>query len=608
MHVVGTAGHVDHGKSALVQALTGVDPDRLEEEKRRGMTIDLGFAWMSLPSGEEIGIIDVPGHERFIRNMLAGAGGISVCLFVVAANEGWRRQSTEHLAILDVLDIQHGVIAVTKTDLATPEQMDRTIREIRERTAGTSLRALPVIPCSAVTRAGLDRLTTALAQALDDAPAPLDRGRPRLWIDRSFTIAGSGTVVTGTTVGGAFAQGAEVEIAPQRAGGRIRSIQTHRKTVAEAAPGTRTAINIVGIAHDAARRGNAVVRPAAWRSTRLADVEIRIVADEAAPAEMTEKGSYLAYVGTAESPATIRFLGTHKLSKGERAAAQLQLRDELPLERGDRFVIRDAGRVLTLAGGIVVDPVAPRAGRHDDARRALIHKLARATSGEALVLLVTHYGELDRTEALFRSNATSDDTATAVVLGSKLLSPARFASLQAKALHEVESHHQTSPLERGMPRERLRHALGLTSHGFDELVALTSEIEAEEGIVRSSSHAVTLTGDESRSRDELLATLVEAGFSPPLVKDMGVDVKLIRALADRGEIVKVDNFYLTRENADEARRRVADRIRVDGPLTVAQIRDLLGTTRKYAVPLCEWLDATGTTIRKGDVRILGPHA
>lgn len=608
MHVVGTAGHVDHGKSALVKALTGMDPDRYAEEKRRGMTIDLGFAWMKLPSGTEIGIIDVPGHERFIRNMLAGAGGVSVCLFVVAANEGWSRQSAEHLSILDILGTAHGVMALTKADLVDESTLRAAGDEVRSRVAGTSLEGIPIVACSAVTGRGLDEVLAGLDAALIAAPPAADRNRPRLWIDRAFTMAGAGTVVTGTTAGGAFEQGMDVEIAPPRIAARVRTIQTHRRQVERAEPGTRTALNLAGVPHGEARRGHAVVSPGTWRLSRLADVEIRMVGGSDVPSEMTEKGSYLLYVGTAETPATIRFLGRTRLVPGERAQAQMHLRDELPLQPGDRFVIRDAGRVLTLAGGTVVDPLAPRASRNDQGRIALISKLARAHPREALLHLVDHYQELDEGEALFRSGAKPPDVPALRKLGAALVSTARIESLEKRASEIADDYHTSHPLERGIPRELFRAAVNLRSDQLDDFLPMTDVVVGDGGLIRATSHRVTLDPEQQSARGLILKRLDEAAFAPPVARDLGADPRLLKSLVDAGEIVKVADFFLTKERAEEVRRKVADHIEGHGAATVAEIRDLLATSRKYAVPLCEWLDETGTTIRKGDVRILGPRA
>ncbi|MDQ3953111.1 MAG: selenocysteine-specific translation elongation factor, partial [Actinomycetota bacterium] len=367
MQVIGTAGHVDHGKSTLVRRLTGIDPDRFAEEKRRGLTIDLGFAWLGLPSGREVGVVDVPGHERFVRNMLAGAGGITVCLFVVAANEGWMPQSAEHLAILDVLGVSSGVVALTKADAVDEETLALAAAEVEERLAGTTLAGSEVVPCSGTTGDGLEELVAELDAAIASAPPPPDAGAPRLWVDRVFTIAGAGTVVTGTLMRGGLSTGDEVEIAPEGRRARIRTIQTHKKEVADAGPGNRVALNLAGLERGGAERGDAVVAPGRWRATQRIDVTLRVLpaAVTGSDVALTEKGAHLLYAGSAESPARLKLLGSAKVRPGESAFAQLHLAHALPLVRGDRFVIRDAGRVLTLGGGEVLDPLPSEARRSD---------------------------------------------------------------------------------------------------------------------------------------------------------------------------------------------------------------------------------------------------
>ncbi len=608
MHVVSTAGHVDHGKSTLVERLTGIDPDRFAEEKRRGLTIDLGFAWLTLPSGREVGIIDVPGHERFIKNMLAGAGGAPVCLFVVAANEGWKPQSAEHLAILDVLGVSTGVVAVTKSDLVSPAELDAIVADVGRRLAGSSLRDAAIVPCSARTGEGLEELMGALDAALAAAPDLADTGRARLWIDRVFTIAGAGTVVTGTLYGGRLSVGDEIEIAPEGRRARIRSIQSHKKQIETIEPGSRTALNLVGLDRRGAARGDAVIAPDAWRATRLIDVRLRVLDPDLSGVahELREKGAHLAYFGTAETPVRLRLLGTQKVVAGGSAYAQLSLRDPLPIGRGDRFVLRDAGRVLTFGGGEVLDPLAPPVRGDEQERTQLLAALAEASPEQALVALVDAYGEMPATEAMLRSG-TSQIPTSVVRLGDRMYSSARVDQLTERIKELLEQHHRDRPLETGMPREALRAALDLDPEAFDALLDRVEKIEVAGPNVRVAGHAVELDPQQTRARASLIERLEADGFNPPLAKELAVDPALLRALEEAGEIVRIGDFFLTRAQADTVKERVRSAIESSGPKTVAEIRDLLGTSRKYAVPLCEWLDRTGVTRRQGDERVLGPH-
>jgi selenocysteine-specific elongation factor len=607
MHVIGTAGHVDHGKSTLVQRLTGIDPDRFEEEKRRGLTIDLGFAWLSLPSGLELGIVDVPGHERFIKNMLAGAGGITVCLFVVAAPEGWMPQSAEHLAVLDVLGVRAGVVAVTKSDAVDAETLELAVAEVEEKLEPSSLRGAPIVTCSGLTGDGLDRLVAELDRVVQSTPPAPDLGRPRLWIDRVFTISGAGTVVTGTLAGGAFSTAQEVEITPEGRRARIRAIQSHKKEVERIGPGNRTALNLVGLERQGAERGDAVVEAHRWRPTRRIDAEVRVVGADISGREheLSEKGAHLLYVGSAETPVRVKLLDRDVLVSGEPGFAQLYLRDALPLARGDRFVLRDAGRVLTFGGGTVLDPLPELAKRGDPERLSLLERLKDADGAHALTALIEAKGSIVRAEAALRAG-TESLTDEIVVLGDSLVSPNHFEELRGKAVGALESYHSSHPLEPGMPRERLRAAIRLDPRDFDALVDRVEGVVAEEAIVRLISHGVSLSPEQERARDGLLATIESAGLTPPLTKELDVDPELLQSLSRSGELVRIGDFHLTRRQAKDIRVKVRDAIVSRGPVTVAEIRDLLGTSRKYAVPLCEWLDQTGATIRRGDTRVLGP--
>jgi selenocysteine-specific elongation factor len=607
MHVIGTAGHVDHGKSTLVQRLTGIDPDRFEEEKRRGLTIDLGFAWLPLPSGNEIGIIDVPGHERFIKNMLAGAGGISVVLFVVAANEGWMPQSTEHLAILDVLGITSGVVALTKADTVDAETLEVARLETEEHLERTGLAGSPVVPVSATTGEGVDELVMRLDEAVGRAPEPMDRGRPRLWIDRVFSIAGAGTVVTGTLAGGRLEIDREIEISPQGRRARIRSIQSHKKQLRSVGPANRVALNLVGLDRGGAERGNAVVGPSQWRSTRTIDAEVRVLPEWAMGPDhvLTEKGSHLLYAGSAETPVRIKLLDVASIPTGGLGFAQLYLRDPLPLARGDRFVLRDAGRMLTFGGGTILDPLSARVQRSDQKRLALLKRFADASEAEALQALTEAEGQLDADEAALRTGH-SGMVPGVVRLGGLLVSSRRLEELQS-AVHEVLlEHHSANPLESGMTRAVVRAGTGLDSSAFDALVDTIEDVQSDGALLRLASHAVSMSPEQQRERDQVLTAIQAGGFTPPLSKELDADPALLRALVDSDELVRISDFHLTSSQAKEARARVRKAIEESGPLTVAQIRDLLGTSRKYAVPLCEWLDQTGATLRQGDARILGP--
>lgn len=365
LRVVATAGHVDHGKSSLILRLTGMDPDRWTEEKRRGLTIDLGYAWCELPSGREVGFVDVPGHERFIANMLAGVGPVRLVLFVVAANEGWRRQSEEHLTILDVLGVAGGVAALTKIDLVDAETLALAEDEVRERLGGTVLEAAPVVRVSATTGQGLDELRVAIDGMLA-AASPPEETRPRLFVDRAFTIAGAGTVATGTLGGGCVAVGDEVELYPRGRTARVRSLQTHRRSEDRACPVSRVAANLVGVGRDDLERGDVLGVPRAWRPTSVFEGTLRPV--RGLGHAITARGAFKVHAGAAETDARLRILGGSRVEAGDEAFVRVTLARPLVLDVFDRYVLRESGRMETLGGGSVLDVAPPRRPADDPGR------------------------------------------------------------------------------------------------------------------------------------------------------------------------------------------------------------------------------------------------
>ncbi|MFC2037883.1 selenocysteine-specific translation elongation factor, partial [Chloroflexota bacterium] len=378
MRVIGTAGHVDHGKSTLVHALTGIDPDRLKEEKEREMTIDLGFAWLTLPSGEQVGIIDVPGHKDFVKNMLAGVGGIDAALFVVAADEGVMPQTREHLAILDLLQVPGGVVALTKVDMAEDEDwLDLVEADLLDVLEGTVLEEATVVRCSGRTGEGLEALVAELDRYLVTSAPRRDVGRPRLPVDRVFTIPGFGTVVTGTLSDGLFAAGQEVEIQPSGLKVRIRGLQTHKKQVEEAVPGSRVAINLTGVSRDDVRRGEVVTRPGWLRPTTLVDCHLRYLADVPVPLKHNARVDF--FSGAAEAQARVRLLGKKVLAPGDDGWVQIRLAEPITLVKGDRFIIRQPSPSVTVGGGRVVNPFPGR--RHRRFQEEVIERLETLAHG-----------------------------------------------------------------------------------------------------------------------------------------------------------------------------------------------------------------------------------
>ena len=609
MHVLGTAGHVDHGKSSLIERLTGIDPDRLAEEKARGLTIDLGFAWLMLPSGREVGIVDVPGHERFVSNMLAGAGSIDATIFVVAANEGWKPQSEEHLAILDLLGARGGVVALTKSDLVSHDQLETVGAAIAGRLEGTTLEGAPIVPVSVITGDGLDELVVAIERMLDLTPESADRDRPRLFVDRSFSVKGAGTVVTGTLTRGRLRVDDEVTILPGGGTGRIRSIQTHKRTREEARPGSRVALNLAGLDRDEIRRGDAVVRPSGWRPTELLDVWVRPVRGIGLP--LGGRGAYKLHVGSAEVDARLRLLDG-RAAAVDGSYARLTLSAPIVAEAFDHFVLRDVGRSRTVGGGVILDPhpVRSRLGAAEKRARIVELSVRRAAGRSGLAAsVIEERGCISAADLRWLAGiAPSEGPLRGYAVSSAWLEHATDALVGA-----LRAFHEANPLVRGMPREEARTAAGFAdARLFSALAeALADRIASDGPLLRLTSHRVTLSPEHQAARDRALGTLRAAGLAPPPLKELVAShgAALVSALADGGEIVKVsDGIAFARERFDDAKRVIAAAIADEGPLTASRIRELLGTSRKYLIPLLEHLDATGFTKRSGDARVLGDGA
>ena len=582
MHVVATAGHVDHGKSTLVQALTGMDPDRFAEEKSRGLTIDLGFAWTTLPSGRELAFVDVPGHVRFIKNMLAGVGAVDACLFVVAATEGWKPQSEEHLRILEVLGARHGLVALTKVGLVDEEWLELAHLDLADHLAGTFLAGAEVVEVDAVAGRGEDELREALDRLLASTPAAEDRGRPRLWVDRSFAAKGSGTVVTGTLAGGSVAvddelllvstAGPVASTGPAGSGRRVRvrSLQSHKAALDMAGPGRRLAVNPVGVHHDQVVRGDALVRPDQWEPSRTLDCSLTVLAS--LDHEVSRRGAYQAYVGSGEHPVRLRVLGAETLAPGSTGLVRLHLPVALPLLPGDRFVLRDSGRAETVGGGEVLD-VGP----------VLAAVRARPSRSVERVVAERGWVEADRLERL------TGERRQPTVGGRWVVDPA--------VRDQAEERVRAAVTEAG--------PFGLDLAALDERErALLDQLD---GVVVDAGRAKPAgqTADPLAGHPYVAALEAEP-FSPP--PPDGVDRTELRELARRGLVVEREGVWFAPSALEEAARIVA-RLLAGAPegVTVAEVRDALGTTRKYILPLLAHLDATGVTRRRGDLRIAGPR-
>jgi selenocysteine-specific elongation factor len=588
MPIIGTAGHVDHGKSTLVEALTGRDPDRWAVEKQRGLTIDLGFAWTELGAGDTVGFVDVPGHERFVKNMLAGVGGFDIALFVVAADEGWKPQSEEHLAVLDLLDVGHGVIALTRVDLADPDLIAVARSDVEAQVAGTVAAEWEIVEVSAVAGTGLEGLRTALTAALGAAGPPPDIGRPRLWIDRSFVVPGSGVVVTGTLVGGKIAVEDRLVAIPGGAA-RVRSLQSHEEVIGEAGPGTRVAANLTGVERDLLTRGALLTRPDTTVPTARAMIEV--IRAPRPPAELSDRGAYHLHIGTATVPARLRFLGDERF-------AVVSLAHSLPMSVGDRFILRDTGRRMVAAGGVVLDPMPASRPSVGDAAR-LGAALDRGPDSVATALVAVHGSMQRSTVAAATGGGEPEGVITA---GDRFVSEDTASGRLAAAVELVDIYHRDHPLRPGIPTSSLASQLGIDRTELAALLDEGSDALVDEGAtVRAADFVERLSGEDEASwtgaREQLAVSL-----AVPRASQLGLSADLLHALVRRGDLVQVDSdlVYLP----DQANRIVEGLEELEEPFTVSSFRDSLGLSRRQAVPLLEWLDRTGRTTRNGDLRTI----
>jgi selenocysteine-specific elongation factor len=551
-----------------VLALTGTDPDRFEEEKRRGLTIDLGFAHTTLPSGAGVSFIDVPGHVRFLRNMLAGVGGVDACLFVVAATEGWKPQSEEHLRILELLGIGHGVVALTKVDLVDDEVRELALLDVGDHVAGTFLDGAQVVPVSATTGEGLDDLRSALDGLVATTPQALDRARPRLWVDRVFAAKGSGTVVTGTLTGGSLARDHVVVVEPGGRPARVRSIQTLGSGIDRIGPGNRVALNLAGIAHEAIARGDVVVTPGRWLPTARFDATLDLLTS--LDHDVSRRGAYVAYIGSREVPVKMRVIGSDALMPGTAGTVRLHLPVDLPLLPGDRYILRESGRDETVGGGEVLD-VAP------------VRPASKAAPDRTVERVVREHGWIDVDELELLTGAR-----VAPTLGRWAVTDATLAA--------TADHLRTSIAE--------SDSVGLDIATLDE--RQRAVLDTLDGIVIDAGRARPAGTDDPFADHPLLALIRAGGFAPPAAD--GVDRNELRELVRRGLLVERDGVTFHADTVVDA-ARIAAGLLAEHPegFTVSQFRDATGASRKYALPLVAELDARAVTRRRGDLRIGGPH-
>ena len=570
MPTIATAGHVDHGKSTLIRALTGTDPDRLAEERSRGLTIDLGFASMTLPSGRTVGFVDVPGHERYLKNMLAGVGAVRACLLVVAADEGWMPQTEEHLRVIDLLGLDGGLVVATKSSLVDQDHCDLTVMDIEDHLMGTLLVGAPVICVDSVTGRGLDLLPDALDELVRRVPPPVDDGRTRLWVDRSFPIAGAGAVVTGTLGRGTLHVGDALELAGSGTTVRVRGLQHHHGSVDQIGPGERVAVNLSGVSHHDVRRGDALVAPGRWHRTTTADAALTVLASLGH--DVSRRGAFTAHVGSGEYAVKVRVLGPDRLAAGDTGAVRLHLPLPLPLLPGDHYVLRESGRNETVGGGEIldVDPVLPAARARPD------RSVGRVVAERGRVLT-------ERLE-LLTGRAVPPD------VGRWVVDPTLLADRRSR-LATIVDELGSAGLEVAALDE------------FDRAVVLTlDDVVLRDGVARRRSD----DADDALDVHPWLVALRDHpldGTGPE-----GIDPAVLRELRRTGRVVQVDGTWFARDALDGLAGALAHLLsgQADG-VTIAEVRDALGGSRKTLVPFLTWCDDQGITRRRGDRRIAGPR-
>ncbi len=616
--ILGTAGHIDHGKSALVKALTGTDPDRLKEEKQRGITIDLGFADLKYPDGLTVGIVDVPGHERLVKNMLAGAGGIDMVLLVIAADEGVMPQSREHLAICNLLGIKKGIIVITKSDLVEKDWLELVREDVREFVKGTFLEGAEIVTVSSKTGENIELLKEKIHQLALETEQKSSDGLFRLPIDRVFTLKGFGTVVTGTAISGKLSLDEQVEILPSGLQSRVRGLQSHGRSIETALAGQRVAINLQGVEKEQLKRGDVVVTPEGFTVTQTIDVKLRLLQD--APSIKTKTNVHF-HLATSEAIARVILYDKEELKPSEEAYCQLRLDRPVVAVSGDRFVIRRFSPVITIGGGVILDSLAKRRKKKEGIQDLLIYDTG--TLKEKLLTKVRKMGlrgiERNRLEGWIKGELsllrkTIEELKKERMLleyDRRLIHYEVYQKIKDRLIDTLRRFHKNNPLKPGMQKEVLRNLFNLKQTVFQGILSITDEIVVERDILRLRDFSVEVTDKYNKIKEDILRELKKAGFQPPSNKELaeltGLKEKeiddILKLMVQEGTLKRItDSFYLTGEDYQRMLELLDDYFKKNPTMTVGQFRDLLGTTRKYALPMLEHLDSNRITLRVQDVR------
>jgi selenocysteine-specific elongation factor len=616
--ILGTAGHIDHGKSALVKALTGIDPDRLKEEKERGITIDLGFADLNYPDGLTVGIVDVPGHERLIKNMLAGAGGIDLVILVIAADEGIMPQSREHLHICNLLKIKSGLVAITKADLVEKEWLELVEDEVKNFIKGTFLEGAPIVPVSSKTMFNIDLLKEKIKEVALKVESKPAKGLFRLPVDRIFTLKGFGTIVTGTAISGSISIDDAVEILPSNVQSRVRGLHSHGKPIQTAYAGQRVAINLQGVNKEELKRGDSVVAPERFITTKKIDANVELLSD--APV-LKSKCLVHFHLSTSETTARVILYGRNELKGGESCYCQFRLQEPVITISGDRYIIRRFSPVETIGGGEVLDPYPYRRSLKEGIDDLKIFKTG--TLSEKIAAKVKKAGirgiKVSLIGGWIKAEITSIEDSIAALKADNILMQFEdilihnnvFNSFREVVKKTMNDFHKKNPLKPGMPKEELRAKLNIEPRLFSNLLTSLKDIVIEKELVRLATFSVALSRTDEILKTNILGLLERDGFQPPTKEELYQSLKLdqkhlsdiLKLMVKEGSLVRInESMYIPSSVYGKMIEKLKDFFSRKSEMTVAEFRDILNTTRKYALPFLEYLDSNKLTLRVGDIR------
>jgi selenocysteine-specific elongation factor len=627
--ILGTAGHIDHGKSSLVKALTGTDPDRLKEEKERGITLDLGFASLDLPGGNRLGIVDVPGHEGLIKNMLAGIGGIDIVMLVIAADEGIMPQTREHLAICDLLQVKKGLIALTKMDMVDKDWLALVQDEVRDFVKGTFLEKSPIVPVSSKTEENLPALVQELARLAGEVTPKSSNGILRLPIDRVFTMKGFGTVITGTLLSGTISTEQEVDVLPRGITTKVRGIQSHNRAVQRSVAGQRTAVNLQGVEKDQLSRGDTIVSAGFFTPTKTLDAKLDLL--KQAPRGLKTGSRIRFYNTTQEAIGRIAILGSNELAPGQEAYVQLRLEQPVIVQNGDRYILRFYSPMETLGGGMVLNP-HPRRHKQAAMQESLknLGILEKGTTEEKLALFISGKSLAGMEEAEIIGTVAADKQEIAATLASLARTKIvlrvdnlyvhtfHLGTMEKKVIDLITKYHTENPLKPGLDKEELKGALKLRLSSkvlnmtIDGLVK-KKQIEVEGSKLKLPGFKAAVGKDQGAVKDKIVEAIKKGGTQPPVREELpslfGITDKdakdLLKLLADEGRTVRInDSLHLDKDIVDKIRTDLKKYLEERKEITMAEFRDLAKTSRKFAVPLMEYFDSQKLTQRVGDKRVL----